>query len=65
MVLVSMHEYMYNVFKIAVAVLSDMSLVHGAIDVRIHIVLNSLYRYKKQRNQTPGNDVIVKFLPIC
>jgi hypothetical protein len=64
MVLVSMHEYMYNVFKIAVAVLSDMSLVHGAIDVRIHIVLNSLYRYKKQRNQTPGNDVIVKFLPI-
>ena len=55
---------MYKGFKIAVVVLSDMSLVHGAIDVRIHIVLNSLYRYKKQRNQTPGNDVIVKFLPI-
>jgi hypothetical protein len=55
---------MYKGFKIAVVVLSDMSLVHGAIDVRIHNVLNSLYRYKKQRNYTPGTDVIVKFLPI-
>jgi hypothetical protein len=55
---------MYKGFKIAVVVLSDMSLVHGAIDVRIHNVLKSLYRYKKQRNYTPGTDVIVKFLPI-
>ena len=56
---------MYNVFKIAVVVLSDMSLVHGAIDVRIHIILNSLYRYKKQRSYTTtGTGVIVKFLPI-
>ena len=58
------HVYVYKGFKIAVVVLSDMSLVHGAIDVRIHNVLNSLYRYKKQRNYTPGTDVIVKFLPI-